>query len=112
MNRREVRAALQERVSVLSRRVSAIGEHLRHEDGRLGADFEDQVSFTEADQVLEALDDVGRRELEGLRAAIARIDDGSYGVCIACGEDIAERRLAAQPTALRCVPCEAAAERA
>jgi DnaK suppressor protein len=40
-----------------------------------------------------------------VRAALVRIDDGSYGVCENCNQDIAEERLAAMPFALHCVVC-------
>ena len=49
-------------------------------------------------------------ELRTVRAALARLDDGSYGECIDCGIDIPFARLQAQPAALRCVPCQEKAE--
>ena len=45
-------------------------------------------------------------ELRAIAAAQARIDQGLYGQCIDCGEDIALARLLAQPAALRCIPCQ------
>ena len=42
------------------------------------------------------------RRIEG---AINRIDDGEYGYCISCGEEIAPRRLAADPTVATCIAC-------
>lgn len=48
-----------------------------------------------------------RRRLERSRieAALARIDDGSYGECLRCGDDIAEPRLRADPANPVCVHC-------
>jgi DnaK suppressor protein len=49
------------------------------------------------------------RESVGLRdtrAAIRRIDDGVFGACIDCEEDISMKRLAAVPWAARCIPCQ------
>jgi DnaK suppressor protein len=37
-----------------------------------------------------------------LEDALARVDDGTYGICIDCEEKISEKRLAAMPEALRC----------
>jgi DnaK suppressor protein len=37
--------------------------------------------------------------------AIAKIDDGSYGICDVCGRDIGAARLEALPAASRCVDC-------
>lgn len=44
--------------------------------------------------------------------ALARIDDGDYGACTDCGEDIARERLLANPTAARCTECQERSERA
>jgi DnaK suppressor protein len=52
-------------------------------------------------------------ELAGLRdtdAALRRIADGAYGVCIECGEEIARERLKAQPAARLCLACKQAFE--
>ncbi len=44
--------------------------------------------------------------------ALARLDAGDYGNCVDCGEPIPERRLMAQPFAVRCLDCQERAERA
>ncbi len=48
-----------------------------------------------------------RRRLEArrIRAAITRIDEGEYGLCVTCGDDIAEARLTADPMAPACIAC-------
>lgn len=46
--------------------------------------------------------------LREVRAALKRIDDGDYGICVDCEEDIPEKRLLAAPWAARCVPCQEA----
>lgn len=51
-----------------------------------------------------------RGELEDVRAALARLRDGSYGLCVDCGEPIDLRRLAALPAAARCAACQDARE--
>jgi DnaK suppressor protein len=54
------------------------------------------------------------RESVGLRdtrAALRRLDDGSFGACIDCEEDISLKRLAAVPWAARCIPCQERADR-
>jgi len=45
-------------------------------------------------------------ELQMLEAAQARIADGSYGICIQCGQDIGFERLRANPGAERCIRCQ------
>ena len=43
--------------------------------------------------------------IDGLRAAIRRIDDGSWGECVECGHEIASTRILAVPTTRLCVKC-------
>ncbi len=45
-----------------------------------------------------------------IRAALARVDSGKYGICEACGGSIAPMRLVAIPWADLCAPCQAASE--
>ncbi|OPX27706.1 MAG: hypothetical protein B1H07_00655 [Campylobacteraceae bacterium 4484_166] len=44
-------------------------------------------------------------ELEEVEAAILRIDDGTYGICDMCDENIGFKRLKAKPYAKYCVTC-------
>lgn len=46
------------------------------------------------------------KELREIEAALARIDAGTYGVCIDCGREISRRRLEVRPQAARDVECE------
>ena len=46
-----------------------------------------------------------------LRSAIQRVDDGSYGVCLQCEEEIAPNRLKAIPWAEFCIRCQEQADR-
>jgi len=52
-----------------------------------------------------------RRQEEARRveAAIKRIDEGEYGYCISCGEEIAAKRLAVDPTIPTCIRCASGA---
>ena len=45
-------------------------------------------------------------ELQDIEAALARIQDGGYGVCVDCGDAIAPERLEADPTPKRCIGCQ------
>ena len=44
-------------------------------------------------------------ELQHIEAALKRIEDGEYGECLNCGEDIAAKRLEIEPTASVCINC-------
>ena len=43
--------------------------------------------------------------LERTERALAKLDEGTYGVCDACGEPIAEKRLRAMPDVVLCIEC-------
>ena len=59
------------------------------------------------------LQEAGRdlEELRDIDAAVKRIDAGEYGDCEECGNEIGYPRLEAQPTATRCVECQALHEK-
>lgn len=50
-------------------------------------------------------------ELRDIRTAGRRIESGTYGICIDCGQDIEHRRLQAYPIAERCAACQSVHER-
>ena len=56
-------------------------------------------------QHVAALADAVREDLAEIQAALARLADGSYGTCQACGQEISPDRLAARPAARTCVGC-------
>jgi RNA polymerase-binding protein DksA len=60
-----------------------------------------------------AIADIDRdaAELQAIDAALARLDQGSYGRCVECGAAIAEARLAHVPEAARCIACEQARDK-
>jgi len=47
-----------------------------------------------------------REKLADCEAALTRMEDGTYGICIDCHKEIAEDRLQALPEAKRCTPCQ------
>ncbi|MGI9508336.1 MAG: TraR/DksA family transcriptional regulator [Geminicoccaceae bacterium] len=50
-------------------------------------------------------------ELAQIDGALRRLEDGTYGDCIDCGEPIAEKRLELDPSALLCIDCAGKDER-
>lgn len=85
----------------------------------------DQVSTLPAGEVADRKDLAGesqqietseaqtQREIEELaqvEQALARLDEGIYGDCLACGQPIPLERLFVQPAAPRCAACQAQAE--
>src|SRR5262244_503693 len=56
-------------------------------------------------QHVAALAQAAREQLADIDAALARLADGSYGICRACGQPIGAERLAARPAARTCICC-------
>lgn len=52
-----------------------------------------------------------RKLINKIREAIDRLDEGEYGVCEGCGEDIGEARLRARPVTTLCIECKTEQER-
>jgi DnaK suppressor protein len=68
------------------------------------ADIQDDIEF--------ALIQMKGETLNKVNDALARLENGDYGFCFECGEEIAEKRLRALPFAVRCKDCEEARENA
>ncbi len=92
---------LEEHRRGLLHRVGAIEDDLRRPKD---PDME-EATESENDEVLERLDEQSRREFNRVDAALKRIGDGEYGVCIDCGKEIQLLRMKAIPWASRCVDC-------
>jgi DnaK suppressor protein len=72
--------------------------------------FDEVQHATEREMAIRTLD----REsilLRNVRAARRRIEDGSFGVCLHCEEDISPKRLAAVPWTAFCLQCQELADR-
>jgi DnaK suppressor protein len=63
-------------------------------------------TLSEADRT-EAILHSARSQRGEVLAALARIDDNTYGRCVDCAAEIPEGRLEARPDASRCVNCQA-----
>ena len=75
------------------------------------ADTLDEVQFAgERELAIRNLDRESRL-LQSIRSALARMEDGSYGVCLQCDTQINPKRLSAVPWAAYCVRCQEEADR-
>ena len=84
-------------------------------DGNKDRDVLDQGESSEVDiqeDIELALIQMKSETLNKIDAALRRLDDGSYGDCFECGDEISEARLRALPFAVRCKECEEARETA
>lgn len=87
------------------------------------ADFKQIVEGMESKDVIDvAADDIDRKLLETMGTqdlnrvklidnALARIEQGKYGLCVKCGHKIPQARLEAIPYALMCIECKSADEK-
>ena len=103
--RRELQAQVQDKM----RDVRATGEVTK-----LSEVF-DAGESSEADiqeDIELALIQMKSETLSRVDDALVRLEQGNYGNCFDCGEEIAEKRLRALPFAVRCKDCEEARETA
>lgn len=101
-----IRKELEARLWELLERAQHLGADL---SAPHSADSEDAAVELEGEDALFGQSALVQAEVAQIRAAIARIDDNSYGTCCACGEDIAPARLAAIPEAALCITCASGA---
>ncbi|MEE1877506.1 TraR/DksA family transcriptional regulator [Altererythrobacter litoralis] len=98
----DIATQLKARLADLLERTEVIEDDLRHP---LDADWEEQAVDLADDEALEGVDDVLRSEIQQIRLALLRIENGTYGTCAICGEPISLERLKARPIATRCIKC-------
>ncbi|HVT77326.1 MAG TPA: TraR/DksA C4-type zinc finger protein [Acidimicrobiales bacterium] len=67
------------------------------------ANFADTSQVTAERGETEALASTLQESLDEVERALAKLEDGSYGKCEVCGEDIAAARLEAMPAARYCI---------
>jgi RNA polymerase-binding transcription factor DksA len=105
---------------VLRDREQALQAQLQaHQEGRSQAekalaareqDGDDAKQFASDQEVGTALSNRERQELAALAAAMQRLHEPDYGLCVDCGKRIPFERLIIEPQALRCVACESRRE--
>ena len=76
-----------------------------------GMDTYDLASDARDREINLILTDRDRDKLQAIDDALARVDDGTYGVCESCESDIAEGRLEALPFTRLCISCQAEREK-
>ncbi|NCQ25218.1 MAG: dimethylmenaquinone methyltransferase [Rhodobacteraceae bacterium CG17_big_fil_post_rev_8_21_14_2_50_63_15] len=96
---------------VLMARLADLDKRLHRIESELGGekapDFSDAAIDREGEEVLERLGQGGQEEVARIRAALGRIREGSYGICVQCGEQISAERLDILPETPLCRHCAA-----
>ncbi|MFT5439038.1 MAG: DnaK suppressor protein [Alphaproteobacteria bacterium] len=98
----KVKELLEESLRELGARVEGIEADLRAPHS---ADWPDRATEIEDDDMLDALEDSAIKEIRDIRAALQRIEAGTYDICGGCGGKIDPKRLAALPYAAECIQC-------
>ena len=96
------KAALKQKLADLEDRLAGVTKDITK---TLSSDFAEQATERENDDVLEEIARETRTSIHHLKAALQRIDEGTYGICASCGEDISHGRLDALPETTLCVNC-------
>jgi RNA polymerase-binding transcription factor DksA len=106
----DIREHLTVRLQHLERRLHRVEQNRRRATNALEPDWEEQASVRQNDEVLDELAEEERQQLLAIRAALQRLQNGTYGTCLTCGKTIATQRLVALPYASQCLACAAQAE--
>jgi DnaK suppressor protein len=99
---------------VLEARQSELAKVLRNREGiaiEKSADALDEVQHAAERELAIRNLDRDSHLLRNVRAALQRMDDGSYGTCLRCDEEISPKRLDAVPWAGYCIRCQEIADR-
>jgi DnaK suppressor protein len=103
--RKKFKAILEEKRAAI---VNSTGKktHWENMENTRHGDFVDQASDDNEVHVNIRLLQTDAKLLRAIEAALSRIEDGSYGVCTECGEDINPVRLKAVPWTSVCISCK------
>ena len=99
----EMLAELDRSVATLTPEQSDADHHGTPGDADAGLDLADNARAA-------ALLEVAQEQRRQVREALQRVDAGSYGMCVECGNPLPEGRLEAKPEAARCLACQAKSE--
>jgi RNA polymerase-binding transcription factor DksA len=96
------RIQLEDQLALLTARLRDLDAEL---DSHQSKDWEERAVEREDDEVLERLGQSGQAEIAQIRAALARMDEDCYGICVSCGDPISEERLDLLPATPFCRSC-------
>lgn len=98
------RKILTDRLGELDERLHEIEDEL---DSHQSKDWEELATEREEDEVLEQMGTSGQAEIAKINAAFARMEEGEFGFCVTCGDEIATERLDVVPHTPFCRKCAA-----
>lgn len=66
-----------------------------------------RLDSLQAQAMAHATEERRRQRIARIEAALKRLEEGSYGLCVVCGEPIAPKRLELDPAVPTCIRCAA-----
>jgi RNA polymerase-binding transcription factor DksA len=102
---RAIREGLVSRETELRDRIRRVQDDLSRREAPLPKDAPDAAVVIENDEILHAVDETARGEIQQIERALERLEAGTYGLCEQCGEAISADRLRAVPYAIHCRIC-------
>jgi len=98
----EIKTQLEAKLHELDARAHKIDDAL----SELGDDdWTDGATEAEDDEVMEKVGNLALIEINRIKAALSKIDAGTYGICEKCNQKIASKRLEAIPHTVTCIRC-------
>jgi RNA polymerase-binding protein DksA len=107
----KLRAQLTRDVEIKEQQVAEDGDDLVPERGGIGNHMADDANETAEQETMLTLQQSAQREIDKVDVALARIKDGTYGICANCGKPISPARLEARPASIYCIDCQQLADR-
>jgi DnaK suppressor protein len=105
------KAEIEGDVSYMANEMRAIGVDQDDENGGLSNHIADDGSnVAEAERIVTVTEDL-QDILQLVNAALERMDQGTYGLCLRCGKAIGAARLDAFPYVAYCIECQSLLER-
>ncbi len=100
-----MQAQLEHDIAVKEAQVSENGDMLVQERGGVSNHMADDANDVFEQEKELTLQLSAEHELSEVRTALARLEDGTYGICANCGKPISPARLEARPWATLCIEC-------
>jgi RNA polymerase-binding protein DksA len=102
---RRAKEILSQRHQELTARIERVAADLRRQTEAPLLDAPDRAVQQANEATLQAIQEAAQSELDQIKYALQRMDDGRYGICASCGRPINQARLDHVPYTARCATC-------
>ena len=102
---------LEGRLHMLLEEAGKVCSDMRQDDNGDFPDPTDRASLESDRNFLLRIKDRERKLITKVEEALARIENGTFGICESCDKPISEKRLMARPVTTQCIDCKTAEEK-